>query len=58
MTEAFDPVTKLVPVTVSVKAALPARMLAGESCVIVGGGGGETLIVKRTMLESSVVPEA
>jgi len=58
MTEAFEPVTKFVPVTVSVKAALPAPMLAGESCVIVGGEPGEALIVKRTMLESSVVPEA
>ena len=58
MTEAFDPVTKFVPITVSVNAALPAPMLAGESCVIVGGEGGEALIVKRTMLESSVVPEA
>ena len=58
MTEAFDPVTKFVPVTVRVKAALPAAMLEGESCVIVGGGGGEALIVKSTTLESSVVPEA
>ena len=58
MTDAFDPVTKFVPVTVSVKVALPAPMLAGISCVMVAGGPGEALIVKRTMLESSVVPEA
>ncbi len=58
MTEWFDPVTKFVPVTVSMKSALFAAILAGKSCVIVGGEGGEAFIVKRTILESSVVPEA
>jgi hypothetical protein len=40
MTDPLDPLTKPVPVTVRVKAALPAATLGGESGGVMTGGGG------------------
>jgi hypothetical protein len=55
MTEPVVPLAKFVPVTVSVKAELPAPMFEGESCVIVGAGGVGGLIEKRITFDTVVV---
>ncbi len=53
-----EPLRKFVPVTRSVKVALPAPRFEGESCVIVGAAAVEPVTVNRTMFDNSVVPVA
>ena len=49
-----EPLTKLIPVTVSVKAAPPATALLGESVLNDGVGGGACVIVKGRALDTTL----